>query len=131
MKYYIFKVRANKPELVSDHYIVNNMYIGYVGFDSQHIRSILEYNAGIKFEYSPVAVGDITVDDSELHRLACDDDRLDEQGVYRLLNKYSDLKLVNDDTWYEVYYPKKNSSESILREVAPKVKTIETHKTIC
>jgi len=118
MFYYIFKVKTSRPDLVPDHYIVNNRYIGYVGFDSYHIRSILEYNKNIKYQYQVFSSGEVA-EDSELHKLFSSSVRFDENEATRLTDQYN-LKKSKDKIWYEVYYPNKNSSKSHLREVGAK-----------
>jgi hypothetical protein len=89
------------------------MYIGYVGFDSNFTRSKLEYNAGVKEQYQVFATGNV-INDNELHRLNCDSARFDEETA-RQLAKYYGMKLSRNKLWYEVYFPNKNSSRSILR----------------
>ena len=115
MFYYLFKVRTNKPELIPDYYILNNRYIGYIGYDSYYIRSILETNAKIKNQYQLIAIGN-SPDFDEVHDLFCKSHRFTEEGVNEFIEKYKFQRTKCED-WYKEYYPIKNSSETILKSV--------------
>lgn len=117
MKYYIFKVRTH-DERLPEFYIINNVYIGYVGFDSQHVRSIIEGGNQKKFEFQHVASGDVA-EDRELHNLFCESKRLNRKSAEELIEKYK-LKPSGDSSWYKVYRPDKNSTKSHLRSVMKK-----------
>ena len=134
MLYYIFKVQDN---LGQDYYILNNIYIGYVGFDSQYIRSLLEHrrfsgkkgegfvSSGygetrrLKQKYQLIAQAffeDYTKAERKLHKWNCASERFAQKEIDFLI-KICKFKRSRDKTWYKVYYPNKNSSESILREI--------------
>jgi hypothetical protein len=118
MFYHIFRVRTNKPDIVPDYYIVNNRYVGYVGYDcasKNTIRSILENSAKVstKLKFQLIATGGV-VDGKELHTLFCEGERLELSGVDALITKYK-LKRTNDETWYKEYFPIKNCSKTLLK----------------
>lgn len=139
MKYYIFRVQDN---LGQEYYILNNMYIGYVGFDSDHMRSRAEYHgfktddffkkiedekivtmsygskSKCKRKYQLFAVGDV-VNDEDLHKWNCDSKRFSLEEAEKIAQDFR-LTLSKNTTWYEVYYPNKNSSECYLREIGGK-----------
>jgi hypothetical protein len=140
MKYYIFRV---KDSLGQEYYIFNNMYIGYVGFDSNHLRSRVEHNGltekelmqrieneeiltfdcrdRCKRQYQLFAEGYVYDHEieKEFHRMNCKSKRF---SLYKAKKyaKIGNLKISKDKKWYEVYYPNKNSSESYLREIKSK-----------
>lgn len=115
MFYYVFKVNTNKPEIVPDYYKLNNRYIGYVGFDSQFMRSKLEYHAKVsnKLKYQLFATGS-SPDFDEVHNLNVDSKRFSESEIEEFIKKYNFTK-TNDDTWYKDYYPIKNCSKCLLK----------------
>lgn len=126
MKYFIFKVRTNKPDIVPDYYIINNMYVGYVGLDcadQNTIRSILEYRAGvsIKQQYQLIASTYCSSVDGEknktLHHLFCDGVRFDEKGIDEIIVKHGFTKLLTEDVWYKEYYPVKNCTFNLLKSL--------------
>lgn len=112
--YYIFKVTDS---LGKEYYILNNRYIGYVGFDSDNFRSLLESRAKITKTYKLFAKLKESSSE-ELHKLNCDSTRFSFKEITDLTNKYKDIvEYALDSTEYEVYFPNKNSSESYLKEV--------------
>jgi hypothetical protein len=117
MKYYVFKV---KDSLNGEYFVLNNQHIGYVGFDCQFIRSILEYNANIKRKYQCISVTDFIMDNCEtdriLHKYNCESKRFNKKEIISIIKKYK-FKKTNDKRWYEIYYPFENSSHSVLREI--------------
>ena len=119
MLYYIFKVRTNKPDIIPDYYILNNRYIGYVGFDSggpqNSLRPKLEYHAKIKNTYQLFAMGEVK-NDEKLHKIFFESERMNFEKISKLIKKYDFIEH-EDDTWYKEYYPNKNSSQSILKAV--------------
>jgi hypothetical protein len=115
MKYYILKVTTSKPDVVPDYYVVNNQYMGYVGFDSQFLRSLLENNAKIKNTYQVFASGEAE-EKGSLHEAFCHDARFSKKEAEKLVKEYS-LKKCLDKTRYQVYCPNRNSSKSVLREI--------------
>ena len=116
MKYYIFKVL---PSVGDPYYILNNQYIGYVGFDSDRVRSVLEHEAGIKNKYQRWAessyIKDNSPSDNVLHTLNCSSFRFDEEGAKGLVKTYKEFKRSRDKTIYTIHYPNRNSSESYLK----------------
>lgn len=114
MKYYIFRV---KDSVGQEYYVVNNTYLGYLMFDSNRIRSILEYNHSPKItrKYQSFAIG-VVKNDSELHKLFCDNERLTKKEATEIAERFK-LKLSKNKKWYEIVYPNKNSSATELREV--------------
>lgn len=120
MKYYIFQVKNSIGQI---YYIVNNQYLSYVGFDSCRIRSLLEYHAKIKKKYKLFSVGNVARD-YELHKIFCDDKRLTLKEVTDLTKIYK-LKKSYSKKWYQIVYPKKNSSESTLAEIKSGFKIIK------
>lgn len=124
MKYFVFKVRTNRPDIVPDYYIVNNMYVGYVGLDCSDkntIRSILEHHAkvSIKQQYQLIAstycsseTGD---KNNTLHQLFCDGARFDEEVIDEIISKHGFTKLLTEDIWYEEYYPVRNCTFNLLK----------------
>ena len=121
MKYYIFKVKDSANQ---NYYIINNMYLGYVGFDSNEIRSILEWNAKIKRKYKLIASGNVLSGDSYLHRIFCDSKRFTLQQANDLIKQYK-LEKSYSRKWYQVVNPDPNSSESKLAETASSFKVIK------
>lgn len=113
IKYYIFKV---KDAIGQIYYIVQNRYIGYIGFDSQHTRSIIEYSVKSKTKakdkYFLIAVSD--KESSDLHKYFCENQRFTELEIKEIINKYF-FTTINDPNPYLVYYPEKNCSKSWLR----------------
>lgn len=117
MFYYLFKVKTNKPHIIPEYYILNNRYIGYIGFDSggpmNSLRPKLEYLAKIKNEYKLIAKGEVS-NDVELHKLNCESERLDLDRSNGIINRYK-LSLYDDGRWYKEYYPFKGSSKTFLK----------------
>lgn len=127
MKYYIFKVLNS---LGQEYFILNNKYIGYMGFDSNRLRSILEYNNGVTKKYQLYASGIIS-DDEDLHKLNCESTRFSKEEIEALIKEYNgEFKLSKDKSWYKVYYPNKNSSESYLKEIDKNDNFIQLGKEI-
>lgn len=128
MKYYLFKVF---PSVGKPYFVLNNQYIGYIGFDSNRLRSILESQAKIKYKYQLYAespfIPDGTETDKALHHLNCTSTRFDTKTLKVLLELCPVFKKSKSRTLYEVYYPNRNSSACYLREVTSKVqrKTIK------
>lgn len=128
--YYIFKVRTNKPDIIKDYYILNNRYISYVGFDCQHIRSIIEHNAGLKYKFQLYATLEIPGDYPDLHRMFCESLRFDRHTAKRLAEQYSMIRH-KSLTWYENHFPNKGDSRSYLRESPlSKDRTLKTIKGV-
>ena len=119
MKYFIFKVT---PSVGKSYYVLNNRYIGYVGFDSNHIRSILEYHAGVKETYQVFAVSKET-EDLTLHKDNCVSRRFTLTEIKQLILAIPVFTKSRDKTVYAVYYPNPNNSVFYLKEVGGK-KTI-------
>ena len=117
MRYYIFKVNDCTGQ---EYYILNNKYIGYLGFDSDRLRSILEYNANVKRKYQLFATS-IEIKDSQceknLHEFNCNDRRFIKEEAIALVNSIHEFSYCDDDIWYEIYFPNKNSSDSYLKEI--------------
>lgn len=92
------------------------------------MRSFLENNANIKNTYQVFASGE-SEENGVLHEMSCGSSRFSKAEAEKLVKKYS-LKKCLDKTRYQVYYPNRNSSKSILREIRkvnekPFLKTIE------
>lgn len=108
------------------------MYIGYIGFDSQRIRSLLEHHKvpnkkKLKQKYQLIAkefFEDGARKEKKLHKWNCKSERFTNQEIDYLI-KVCKFKKSYDKTWYEVYYPSKNSSKSYLREIRQELKTIQ------
>ena len=120
MKYYLFKV---KDSTGNEYYVLNNQYISYVGFDSQRVRSILEWNAGINpddNEYSVLAetnyIEEIHPVERYLHQLNCDSTRFTKEEAEKLIKDVCQFYRSIDKTVYKIYYPDKNCSKCWLRE---------------
>jgi hypothetical protein len=116
MKFYIFKV---KPSVGRQYYVVNNCYLGYLGFDSDPVRSILEYNAKVTLIYQLYASGTIKTGLAAydlFHNLFCTNARLSIQEARRLQYNHN-LTLSKNKKWYKIVFPNPNSSEQELREV--------------
>lgn len=111
--YYIFEVNDS---LGQKYYILNNQYIGYVGFDSQEFLAFLEYNAKVKKKYKLFAKS-LHTSNKELHELNCNSTRFSLEEINNLMDKYPIFSLSNDNTEYQVYFPNKNSSKSYLKEI--------------
>ena len=125
MKYYIFKV---EDTLGQTYYILNNQFVGYVGFDANELRSITEHSQDVERKYQLFAQSDYLADwsghDRKLHEMNCDSKRFDENSVTELMLDHPVFSLSRDLTWYEVYFPSKNSSRSYLKEIGG-TKTIQ------
>lgn len=113
MKYYIFKVTDTAN---NNYYILNNQYIGYINFDSDRIRSLLEWNAKVKQSYCLYATSSET-GDQDLHKLNCDSYRFNETEIKKLIIKHKIFTLSKDSSVYEVYFPDKGSSKCYLKEI--------------
>lgn len=131
MKYYIFKVTDS---IKREYFIVNNVYIGYVGFDSNWLRCILEYNGKVRVEpvkYNLYAQGEVpngSPNERLLHKLFSGSERLAIEEVKTLCKTIPQLKKTTKKEYsvdYEIYYPQKNCSISYLREIRGELKTIE------
>ena len=118
MKYYILKV---KDTLNQEYYILNNQYIGYVGFDSQEIRSIVEHSKKAEQKYQLYAESGYIADGSEcnqtLHELNCESTRFSHKEVRALMKDHPAFIRSKDRAWYKVYFPNRNSSTSYLQEI--------------
>lgn len=118
MKYYLFRV---KDSLGEEYYILNNQYIGYVGFDSEQIRSALEYQNKVTKKYQLFAESDYIPDgstiDTTLHRLNCASNRFTKEEAEQLVAGKAGFQRKKDRAWYRVYYPSRNSSASYLKEI--------------
>lgn len=113
MRYYIFKVTDSTNDT---YYILNNQYIGYIGFDSEIVRSTLEWGAKVKRNYQLYATSAETNDQS-LHDLNCDSHRFNELEIKDLIKLHNIFALSSDPTVYKIYHPNKNSSECYLKEI--------------
>ena len=72
MKYYIFKVTTNQGKT---YYKLNNMYIGYIDFDTDLTRAKLEHMANIEEKsYQIFAEGEVK-DDFDLHLINISSER--------------------------------------------------------
>ena len=129
MKYYIFKVFPSKGE---HYYILNNQYIGYMGHDSDRIRSLLEFEAKIKCIYQLYAESPYISDGSEfdqiLHQLNCASTRFGSKEIDVLMEKTPVFRKSKDRTFYEIYYPDRNSSRCYLRSITQANKGYKTIK---
>ena len=122
MHYYLFKVKDN---IGQEYYVINNQYIGYLGFDSNKIRRILEWSKSgenLKHQYQLVAqtgwLNNGSEKDRECHKFFCNSTRFNDKEIAKFIKNNPDFEMVNDDyTWYEEYYPDNNSSEFYLREI--------------
>jgi hypothetical protein len=115
MIYYIFEVTDSTGDT---YFVINNRYIGYVGFDTDFLRGMLEHNANVKRKYKKIAI--ISEDSEELHDLFCASKRFTSLEISRLLERYKHHTF-EDDIQYEVFYPNRNSSESYLKSECGKV----------
>ncbi len=101
------------------YYILNNQYIGYVGFDSDRVRSLLEHSAGIKNKYQRWAesphIEDNSTDDASLHLLNCASTRFNDKEVKDLIVRFKQFKRSRDKTLYTIHYPNRNSSVCYLK----------------
>ena len=129
MLYYIFRVQANEGP---DCYIINNKYVGYLGvllnFSDSHDSPT---NRCLKKKYQVFASGELSGNEhKDMRELMCAHDATGRHTLEEARNiaKQFKLKLSSDDTWYEVYYPNKNSTESYLREISDTQQTVR--KTI-
>lgn len=120
MKYYLFKV---KDSLNQEYYILNNQYIGYIGFDSDNVRARIENEAGLKYnqtEYVLIAqtnyIEEIHPNEKQLHLLNCGSVRFNEEEKEKLIRDFPQFYRHPDQTVYLIYYPSSNSSECWLRE---------------
>ena len=118
MKYYVFKVRDSAGE---EYYILNNQYIGYVGFDTNFTRSKVEYEKKITKKYQLYAESyyflDNGADDQILHSLNCSSQRFNKKEIDQLLTDYYPFIKSRSRIWYRVYFPDRNSSVSYLRQI--------------
>lgn len=120
MKYYLFK---SKDSLGQEYYILNNQYIGYIGFDHDYDRARKENEAGLKYnqtEYILVAqtnwIEDIHPVERYLHLQFCSSVRFNEVGKEKLIQDVPQFYRHPDQTVYIIYYPNPNSTECWLRE---------------
>ena len=138
MKYYLFKVRDS---LGQEYYLLNNMYIGYIGFDSDNMRSHAEYHGcrindffikaknervvvleyGTKNQcyrtYQLFASGHVYGEqEQQFHKWNCESKRFTLDEAKEIVKDF-ELTFSEDDTLYEVYYLNRNSSECYLREI--------------
>lgn len=113
MRYYIFKVIDSTNDT---YYVLNNQYIGYIGFDSEIVRSTLEWGAKVKRNYQLYATS-LETNDQNLHKLNCDSHRFNEAEIVKLVDDTKIFKLSTDKTLYKVYFPSRNSSECYLKEI--------------
>jgi hypothetical protein len=111
MKYYIFRVENSIGEI---YYLLNNQFIGYIGFDSNRERAEIEYKTGVKNTYVLVGTANFNdIKDRKYHKLNCDSHRFTNEEYQKIKN---DFTLCSDPTIYEIYYPSPNSSVHYLRE---------------
>jgi hypothetical protein len=120
MKYYLFKVNDS---LGQEYYVLNNQYIGYIGCDFNHVRSIIEHVKGLKYnetEYVLIAqtnyIEEIHPIENYLHKLNCESTRFTKEEADELIKKIPQFYRNPDNTIYLEYLPNKNSSECWLRE---------------
>jgi hypothetical protein len=121
MKYYLFKV---KDCLNQEYYVLNNQFIGYIGFDSHDVRFIIEFNQPEfdhkKNEYVLIAetnyIEDGLPNDLYLHRLNCESKRFTKEEADELYKSVSQFYPSGSDAIYCIYYPSPNSSVCWLRE---------------
>jgi len=116
MKYYIFRVKDSTGD---EYYVLNNQYIGYIGFDSHTLRSILEYRAKnykkyVLYAESKMISGKV---DEKLHKLNCSSTRFTAEEINSLIKETGVFQLSKDKTTYSIYYPDKNSSLCYLKEI--------------
>jgi len=109
--YYIFKVNDS---LGQEYYVLNNQYIGYVGYYGDHVINIIEGKKKLKYQLYAKSV---VTSSKRLHELNCEHKRLTKKFVDDLINEYDVFRFVDDSTWYKEYFPDKNSSESYLKEI--------------
>jgi hypothetical protein len=116
MKYYIFRV---KDDLGQDYYILNNQYIGYLGIDTNVVRSIMEQAPERKYQLYAQSdcVEDNGLVDRELHKLNCASTRFTAKEVKALIKEMGVFKAYKGKEWYREYFPSRNSSKCWLREV--------------
>jgi len=113
VKYYIFKVTNSVGET---YYKLNNMYIGYIDFDSDFTRAKLERLAKVEeICYQVFASGEVESHE-KLHRMFADSLRFNLKKAKEIAAKYA-LNISNDLRKYKVYQPDKNSSYVYLKEV--------------
>lgn len=116
MKYYIFKVTNNTGE---SYYKLNNMYIGYIDFDSDFTRAKLERLAKVEeISYQVFASGEVESHE-KLHRMFADTLRVNLKKAKAIAAAYA-LNISNDRRKYQVHQPSKNSSYVYLKEIGGK-----------
>ncbi len=120
MKYYIFQVKDSGGQ---NYYVINNVYLGYLGLDCNRVRSILESGAKIQRKYKLIASGDVYLRERALHDLFSSDKRLTLTEANNLISNYK-LKKSYSRRWYQIVFPNRNSSESKLAEVSSGFKTV-------
>lgn len=118
MTYYIFRVQDS---LKKEYYIVNNVYIGYINFDGDSIRSGAEYANNVKRKYQLYAKGELYGEPSaQMHELFSNDARLTKEQSDELIDRYC-IYRSRDNSYYEIKH-KQNSSECWLEEIEGKNK---------
>lgn len=112
--YYIFRVTDN---LGSEYYVLNNEYIGYIGWAAgDRVTLIIENSQKIKRKYQLFAKSS-EVNSQSLHELNCENRRLTLKEANQIVTDYRAFNYVYDDTYYKVYHPDKNSTDHYLKEV--------------
>jgi hypothetical protein len=118
VKHVLLKVRNSIEGLEEPFFQLNNIYVGYVGWDSQHVRSLLEWR-GKKIpktrEFLVYAEWNGEYD-SELHKINCDSVRFSKSEAEKLIKKFG-FKKTNSKTWVKIKFPNKNSSKIVLVDV--------------
>jgi hypothetical protein len=120
VKYYLFKVNDS---LGQEYYVLNNQFIGYIGFDSNDSRRKEEHDKKIVYnntEYVLIAqtnyIEKIHPVENYLHKLNCESTRFTKDEAEDLIKRVCQFYRNPDATIYLEYFPDKNSSECWLRE---------------
>ena len=137
MHYIIYKVRCVKVKSDEkfdcsifkeyNYYKLNNQYVGYVDLIlHSRLRSktwwVLEEEDGLIRHYKPIYhlfCENNSQQDNTLHIKNCNADMMTAGEVRKLVKSTNDpkFKKIVGAPWYEVYYPDKNSSETVLKEI--------------
>jgi hypothetical protein len=112
MKYYIFQV---KDSVGKNYYVINNRWLGYLGFDGNYFRATMETYIKPLRTYKLFASGAVK-GDQELHQRFCDSERFNLKEAKSIARRFK-LKLSRSKKWYEIVFPNPKSSESRLKEI--------------